>query len=76
MGRTRSTYWEDENVYRVFTVKVKFTLQQTTKDHRGELRYSSLSIISVLLDGVVVNATPGSLYTRENYPVPNVQEAG
>ena len=33
-------------------VKVKFNLQQTTKAHRGELRYScTLSFISVLLDG-------------------------
>jgi len=32
-------------------VKVKFTLQQTTKAHRGDLWYTStLSLISVLLD--------------------------
>jgi len=36
-----STYWEDKNLYRVLVVKVKFTLQQNTKAHRGEVRYSS-----------------------------------
>ena len=41
-----------KRMYIGFMVKVKFTLQQTTKAHRGDLRYSSiLSLISVLLDG-------------------------
>ena len=47
-------------------VKVKFTLEQTTKDQRGKWRYSStLSLTSALDRRWVFNATPRPLYPRK-----------